>query len=80
MSAQPVTPVIDPAIHALRPDFRAVSLTVTLAGPAVTDADAIVAETLARAYGVAGRIETCSQGTPFVVTEGALPPAASPPQ
>ena len=51
MSAQPVTPVIDPAIHALRPDFRAVSLTVTLAGPAVADADAIVAETLARAIG-----------------------------
>ncbi len=43
-------------------------------------AQAMTAETLARAYGVAGRIETCSQGTPFVVTEGALPPAASPPQ
>lgn len=51
MSALPVPPVIDPAIHALRPDFRAVSLTVTLAGPAVADADAIVAETLARAIG-----------------------------
>ena len=51
MLSAPVTPVIDPAIHALRPDFRAVSLTVTLAGPAVADADAIVAETLARAIG-----------------------------
>lgn len=49
MSVASVTPVIDPAIHALRPDFRAVSLTVTLAGTAAADAEAIAAEALTRA-------------------------------
>lgn len=40
-------------------------------------AQAVTAEALVKAYGVAGRIETCSRGLPFVVTEPvnpALPP------
>jgi iron complex transport system ATP-binding protein len=34
-----------------------------------TPAEAMTAETLAQAYGVTGRVETCSQGQPYLVTD-----------
>jgi iron complex transport system ATP-binding protein len=36
-------------------------------------AKAVTAEALSQAYGIAGRVETCSRGLPFVVTEPTQP-------
>tara|TARA_R110000868_G_scaffold104557_2_gene287928 strand:+ start:13216 stop:14016 length:801 start_codon:yes stop_codon:yes gene_type:complete len=41
-------------------------------GPA---GQAMTSETLRQAYGVVGRVEQCSTGTPFVVTDGIASPA-----
>ena len=36
-------------------------------------AEAISSETLRKTYGIEGRVETCSEGYPFVITDGTLP-------
>ena len=36
-------------------------------------AEAVTSDILSQAYGIAGRVETCSRGLPFVVTEPTQP-------
>jgi len=61
------------ALHDINLAMRHCNRLMVLSGNRVlaygTPAEAITHETLAEAYGVRGRIETCSEGRPYLVTD-----------
>ncbi len=62
------------ALHDINLAMRHCNRVMMLSGTGVlsfgTPGEAVTPETLVHAYGVDGRIETCSQGRPYLVTDG----------